>query len=292
MNKPGTSHLKVALFIPTYNAGSDLEKLLASVESQSEKPDLLAIIDSDSTDDTVATAERHDVKVTSIEKKDFTHGYARHKLIDLYPGYDIYIYLTQDAILASSDSLKNVIAVFSDQKIGVAYGRQLPKSNATLLERHNRDFNYPDKSYIRSKTDINEYGFKTIFCSNSFAAYRYTAYKEVGGFPVEAKFGEDTLITAKMISKGWKIAYVAEAPVYHSHNYSNKQEYERYIEIGKFHRQNPQLYREFGKPAKEGVRFILSQFTYLIKRNPLRLFEMAAKTISKWRGYKKGYKGN
>ena len=76
---------------------------------------------------------------------------------------------------------------------------------------------------------------KTAFNSNSFAAYRRKALKDVGGFPINTILSEDMYVTAKMLLKNWSVAYCADAKVYHSHNYTIWQEFKRYFDIGVFH---------------------------------------------------------
>jgi len=70
-------------------------------------------------------------------------------------------------------------------------------------------------------------GFKAIFFSNSFGAYRRKALEEVGGFPKDVNFGEDTVVAGHLLLAGWKIAYAADAEVYHSHSYSICEEFQR-----------------------------------------------------------------
>lgn len=41
-------------------------------------------------------------------------------------------------------------------------------------------------------------------------------------------------MAARMIQAGYKIAYCAEASVRHSHNYTPKQEFQRYFDTGYF----------------------------------------------------------
>ena len=82
---------------------------------------------------------------------------------------------------------------------------------------------------------ISSIGIKAAFLSNSFAAYRRSALESVGGFPSDTIFGEDTFAAAKMLLNGWKIAYSAEATVYHSHNLTFIEEFRRYFDIGVFH---------------------------------------------------------
>jgi rhamnosyltransferase len=56
--------------------------------------------------------------------------------------------------------------------------------------------------------------------SNSFSAYRLSIFNEIGRFPSNTILCEDMYYTAKAILAGYKVAYVADAVVKHSHNYS------------------------------------------------------------------------
>jgi len=281
--------IRIAVFIPTYNAGDDWIRLLDALQQQTLQPHVFAIIDSGSSDGTVQLARQYGARVLTIDQKKFTHGYARHRLTREFPEHDIFVFMTQDAIPADNYSLAGLINVFADPQVGVAYGRQLPRPVAGAIERHERLFNYPESSSVRSKDDIPRLGFKTIFCSNSFAAYRKTAYLECGGFPPEAQFGEDTILTARMIGKNWKIAYASQATVIHSHGYTLAEEAARYREIGKFHRRNPWLYQQFGKPAKEGLKLLFSQLWFVMKHKPAQVLQVPFRIANKWLAYKKGF---
>jgi rhamnosyltransferase len=49
----------------------------------------------------------------------------------------------------------------------------------------------------------------------------------VGGFPAHTIMNEDTYVAGKMLTRGWKISYVAEAAVHHSHDYRFSEEFRR-----------------------------------------------------------------
>lgn len=89
-----------------------------------------------------------------------------------------------------------------------------------ILAVHARNFNYSSKSIVKSKADIEKFGIKTVFMSNSFAAYRRSVFEELSGFPEHTILAEDMFMAAKMIQAGYKVAYCAEAVVRHSHNYT------------------------------------------------------------------------
>lgn len=280
--------MKVAVLIPTLNAGKKWLSLLNSIQEQSITVSKKIIIDSGSNDDTIIWAKKYNFDIINLKKEQFDHGYARQLLAEAAIDTDVLIYLTQDCILANKDALRNLSQVFNDQEIGLSYGRQLPHKDAKTLESHARLFNYPEKSQLRSFSEVKQYGFKTIFCSNSFAAYRTKAFFEVGGFPVNNIMGEDTLVAAKLIERNWKIAYLADAEAFHSHSYTLIQEFKRYFDTGVFHAQNLVLYDKFGKPTGEGFRYVLSELKYSYKRSIWAMISVVPKTAVKFLGFKLG----
>jgi rhamnosyltransferase len=172
---------KISIIIPTYNAEKYLKKLLDKIQTQSIKDYELIIIDSSSTDNTVNIAKEYTDNTIIIPKSEFDHGGTRAKAAKLATG-DILIYLTQDAIPADNYTLENIIKVFKNDKVGVAYGRQLNYKNINVFGKHLREFNYGKSSYVRSKKDIAKFGIKTAFLSDSFAAYRKTSLQNIGWF--------------------------------------------------------------------------------------------------------------
>ncbi|HQS03619.1 MAG TPA: glycosyltransferase, partial [Halothiobacillus sp.] len=206
----------------------------------------------------------------------------------LLPDADIIVFMTQDAILANAFALENLVRAFDDPDVGVAYGRQLPHSDAKPLGSHARLFNYPSKSYVATLADRERMGIKAAFSSNSFAAYRRSALMAVGGFPRNIILGEDTFVAAKMLLAGLKVAYQADALVYHSHDYSLRQEFRRYFDIGVFHAREAWLLDAFGKPEGEGGRFVRSELFYLFKQAPWLIPSALLRTGLKYLGYRLG----
>src|SRR5699024_8480726 len=109
-----------------------------------------------------------------------------------------------------------------------------------------------NKSYIADLSKRNTMGLKTVFNSNSFSAYRVSTFMEIGGFPDDTILSEDMYFAARAVLSGYKIAYVAEAEVRHSHNYSSLEEFRRYFDIGVFHCDEPWIRKAFGGAGGEG----------------------------------------
>jgi rhamnosyltransferase len=210
--------------------------------------------------------------------------------VNLFPDADILVFLTQDAELASGDAIAYLCKVFDDPEVGAAYGRQLPRREAGAIEAHARLFNYPAASQMKSAKSQETIGFKSLFFSNSFGAYRRAALQAVGGFPEDVIFGEDTVTVAHLLQHGWKIAYVADAAVLHSHGYSISQEFRRYFDIGVLHSREAATFAPFGKVSGEGKKFVKSEMAFVSRRAPHLLLSAWLRTALKLVGYRLGRK--
>ena len=124
----------------------------------------------------------------------------------------------------------------------MSYARQLPEKSSSILEHCAREFNYPDCSLIKSENDLQSMGIKAFFASNVCAAYDRSVYEKLGGFVEHTIFNEDMIYARGLIGKGYGIAYVAEAKVYHSHNYSGIEQFRRYFDLGVSHAQYPAVF--------------------------------------------------
>jgi rhamnosyltransferase len=278
----------LAVVVPTLNAAKLWVAFNDGLRQQGLDPQQILVVDSNSTDGTPELARAAGHRVHSIAPSEFNHGGTRQAAAELLQAVDILVYLTQDSILADANALARLTAAFEDPSIGAAYGRQLPRPGANPIEAHARLFNYPQVSAVRSLESAAGMGFKSVFFSNSFGAYRRTALDKAGGFPRESNFGEDTVVAARLLRSGWRIAYVAEAQVYHSHACGCREEFRRYYRIGQLHGTEPWLLRDFGSASREGRRFVMSEMQYLFRRAPWLIPESMLRTWLKFQGYRRG----
>lgn len=95
-------------------------------------------------------------------------------------------------------------------------------------------------------------------------------------------------MAARLLLNGRRIAYVANASVYHSHDYSVQEEYWRYYATGQFHARHPWLLEEFGGAVGEGGRFFMSEARYLLEHAPHLLPAAVVRTVAKFLGYRLG----
>ncbi len=259
--------MDISLIIPTCNAAQHIGKLLTKLTRQTISAREILIVDSSSTDTTEETARQFAVQWLQISRQEFDHGGTRTMAAKRASG-DILVYFTQDAIPADEYALERLVAPFVKKpQVAASYGRQLPKAEATPLSAHQRLFNYPDQGAVRCWKDRKRYGFKTVFISNSFAAYRKSCLAEAGYFPDKILFGEDTCVLAAILKNGYCVQYVADATVYHSHNYTFFQDARRYFDIGVLHTLKREVLQDYGAPTGAGRKYILSEISFLFRRN-------------------------
>ena len=277
-----------SVVIPTFNVGVHFRHFLDVLKKQTLSFELI-VIDSSPKDTISEMAHGFGVRMVHIQQEEFDHGGTRNQAVRCANGKFI-VFLTQDILPVDEFSLERLVnPLVQDEKITASYGRQLPHPVSSPLSAHLRFFNYPEQSYIYSLEDRRKHGLKTSFLSNSFAAYRRDALEKIGWFREKLIMCEDACAAAEMLMAGYKIAYAADAQVYHSHEYTAAQDFKRYFDIGVFHKLEPWLIQEFGRAEGEGKRFIQSGLAFLRKRNQYHhLPEFILRAALKYAGYKLG----
>jgi rhamnosyltransferase len=277
----------IRVIVPTLNAATYWNRfmpaLLACVQAEQ-----VLIIDSSSADGTRDLARRAGFEVVKISRADFNHGTTRQMAVDMLADAEIVVFLTQDAVLTDPSSIDTLVGAFDDPSVGMAYGRQLPKRGAGAIEAHARLFNYPHIAEVRDLSSRERVGFKAAFVSNSFSAYRRSALMAIGGFPPGVILSEDTLAAASMLLAGWKIAYAADACVYHSHSYTWLEEFKRYFDIGVLHSRESWLLTRFGHVTGDGKRFVFSEMNFLMEHAPWLIPSALIRTGLKLVAYRLG----
>lgn len=262
----------VSVVIPALNAADRLPRLLELLQGQSLRPAQILVVDSSSTDGTAQVASSFDgVQVNVIDRATFNHGTTRHEALLATTG-EYVCFLTDDAVPANADLLKNLLRPFCDPQVAMASGRQLPKPQARRFEQLVRGFNYPDVSHVRSRQDLPTHGIKTFYLSDVCALYRRSAYLAVGGFR-HVNTNEDMLIAAAFVHAGYKVAYAADAQVLHSHDLSPREQYVRNKAVGEFLETHSDELR-CPDATGEGVRLVKAVSAQLLREG--RFGELAA----------------
>lgn len=282
------NNAKISVIIPTLNAGKNIRALLNKLLEQTIIPDEIIVIDSSSADNTKDICLTFPkVRFIQIEKEDFDHGQTRDKAARLAIG-DYILFMTQDAVPADNYYIENLIRPLVQKNIAMSSGRQIARIDARYSEKLTRIFNYPEYDFVRCKKDIPEYGIKTFFVSDVCSAYRKKDYIKYGGFPYPIPVGEDMIMAAKFIYAGYSIAYVANAEVIHSHNFTLKQQFKRNFDIGVYLSMY-QVYFSNVSLNNEGIKMVKFVLLGLMKKG--KIIDIAyyiSECISKLLGNKLG----
>lgn len=277
----------ISVIIPTLNAGVYIKNLLSMIQKQDMQSTEVIIIDSSSDDRTVDIARDFHTKIIEIPRHTFNHGRTRNLAAREARG-DILVFMTQDALPVDETLLRNLTSPLQTPDIAATFGRQIPKTDASPLEIFTRHFNYPDHRIVKELGDVKLYGIKTFFLSNVCSAFKKKDFIKVGMFPEDIIANEDMIIAAKLLINGYRVAYVPEAKVIHSHKLSLLQQFRRYYHIGSSLKKNHWI-REYAKPEGDGKRFIYQQISFVVKRHEYYLLPyILMESMTKYLGYRIG----
>jgi len=253
------------VIIPTLNAAGTLQRQLEAVLGQGLAPEEVIVIDSQSSDGTARLASSvPGVRVISVKRETFDHGGTRDMAIRA-SGTPYVVLLTQDALPVDANWAQAMLAPFEDERVAAVCGRQIARSDARAYEKVVRAFRYANQSRVWDRTDLPKLGVQGYLLSDVCAAYRRVAYDAVGGFEHPLMTNEDMLIAADLLNADWRLAYSAEAAVWHSHNHTLKQEYVRNRLIGTFLETYGDRFAGPGETG-EGIRLVRQVSRTLVRQ--------------------------
>lgn len=224
-----------------------------------------------------------------IKKSEFDHGGTRMRGA-LESDADVIMFMTQDAIPGDFLLVENLVKSLDSSEdtegaVAAAYARQLPREDCSIVEQYTRQFNYPDKSKRKTKSDIKKMGIKTYFCSDVCAAYRRDLFLKLGGFESPVIFNEDMFFAATAIHAGYAVCYVAEAKVIHSHNYTVKQQFQRNFDLAVSQTAHPEIFEAVSSES-EGIKLVLSTVKYLCRiGKPWPIWNLFLQCVGKYAGF-------
>lgn len=239
----------VRIICPLFNAEQYIDDLHPSLMKQKGIKAHIHYIITRSTDQTIEKVKKlSSCTFKVIEPKDFSHSLTRENAIK-ESTEDIIVFISQDVIIKSTNWLKNLVTPIIEGKCEATFSRQIC-DNPKSIEKYIRNFNYPSKSYFSTKSDITKKGLQTFFFSDASSALKRTTFLELGGYDQKLlPTNEDMYYAHKLITSGYTIKYCADSVVYHYHNFTIKQQFQRYYAIGQFLKQNPEISRHKITPA-------------------------------------------
>lgn len=198
----------ISIVIRTLNESRWLPTLLDAVATQ----DIAAgthetvIVDSGSTDETLAIAARYNCRVVKIRKEEFTFGRSLNVGCAAADGSKL-VFISGHCIPGGPHWLQDLTTPL-DQDAAYSYGRQIGYETTKFSERQVFAKYFPP-SVIEAPG-----GF---FCNNANAALRADVWAR-HPFDEELTGLEDMHLAKRLLAEKLRIAYVPEAPVFHIHD--------------------------------------------------------------------------
>ncbi len=258
---------KADIIIPVYKPDGKFLTLIEKLGKQSVLPNRIIIMNTEQKYydrliyGTSFLKEHRDMVVKHLSRREFDHGRTRNRGVQ-YSDTDFFIMMTQDAVPADEYLVERLLEQLGNENVAVAYARQLADGDSSEIEKYTRNFNYPEQSKIKTKADLETLGIKTFFCSNVCAAYNRKIFDELGGFVKHTIFNEDMIYAARAVEAGYGIAYTAEARVIHSHDYSNRKQFQRNFDLGVSQAQHPEVFAAYPSES-EGIRLVRQLIRHL-----------------------------
>ena len=220
-----------SILILTKNDVEGVRNCLTAIYSQrATNPFEVVVIDSGSTDGTLEALRRFPVRVEQIPPEVFHHARTRN-LAAGYANGELLVFLSQDAIPASTDWLHALVSNFDDPKVGAVYGRQLPKQGSSLERQDALNALYGAHRIVKDPACRNDCGYLFYHFSDVNAAMRRSVWQSAL-FPENLKVFEDLGIAKLILDAGWKVVYEPAAAVFHSHQHTTLGLFKRYFDIG------------------------------------------------------------
>ena len=225
----------VSIVIPTRNGVATLPDLLDAIARQRVDFGVeIVAVDSASTDGSADLLRARAVRTIAIDPGSFDHGLTRNIGIEAATG-DLVVLIVQDAKPASEAWLSALTAPLrSDERIAGTFARQYPRTDASALTRHYFDRWVAASDARRVAAIADPAAFDALtpaarldVCAfdNVCSCIRRSIWSR---HPFRATpIGEDVEWAKDVLLAGYRIAYVPDAAVIHSHERSVRYEFAR-----------------------------------------------------------------
>jgi glycosyltransferase involved in cell wall biosynthesis len=200
--------MRVSIIIRTLNEAEYLADLLEMISRQQVDFDEVetVLVDSGSTDQTVEIARSYGCRITYIAKQEFSFGKSLNTGCDFSIG-DILVFISGHCVPVDKYWLQKLCQPIADGKVTYSYGRQIGDDDSNYSERRIFAKYFPKTSFVPQE------GF---FCNNANSALLRGVWQE-HQFDEELTGLEDMELAKRLVARGKKVGYVAEAPVFHHH---------------------------------------------------------------------------
>jgi glycosyltransferase involved in cell wall biosynthesis len=205
----GVQRPRVSAVIRAYNEAAHIGRLLEGLRQQTLTPDEVIVVDSGSTDDTVAIAQAAGCSIVHIAKSEFSFGRALNRGCAAASG-DILLFASAHVYPVYNTYLEHIVGAFTRDGVAIAYGRQVGDERTKFSE---------SRVMLKWFPNQNIWDQGHAFSNNANAAVLKSVWEE-SPYDESLTGLEDLDFARKALARGHKVSYVADAPVVHVHEES------------------------------------------------------------------------
>lgn len=200
--------LQASIVIRTLNEARYLDELLTTIVAQETDgiSHEVVLVDSGSTDGTLEIAECHGCRIHHITREEFSFGRSLNIGCEAAQG-DILVITSGHCVPVDAHWLQRLCQPLLDGIAEYSYGRQLGGPESHFSEQ--RIF----AKYFPNQSKLPQGGF---YCNNANSALLKSAWQRYR-FDEGLTGLEDMELAQRLVKDGGKVAYVADAGVYHHH---------------------------------------------------------------------------
>ena len=143
---------KVSVIIPNYNHARFLEKRLSSVFQQRNYINKIIILDDASSDDSIAIINKYKSEGVEIVINETNSGnvFKQWEKGLSFVDQDAFVWIAESDDVAHEDFLKEILQVFTDPEIAIAYTRSVDiDENGESIGLSYRNLDWAEKSFIK-----------------------------------------------------------------------------------------------------------------------------------------------
>ena len=208
---------RCSVVIRACNEEKHIGRLLSGILQQTIRPIDVILVDSGSTDATLAIASRYPVRIVSIPPEEFTFGRALNRGCALANG-EYLVIASAHVYPVYPDWLERLLAPFDELQVALTFGKQRGDETTRFSEHQILAKWFPEVSTSRMDHP---------FCNNANAAVRRSLW-ERRPYNEDLPALEDIEWATWAMSQGYHVAYSAEAEVIHVHSETPRTVYNRY----------------------------------------------------------------
>jgi glycosyltransferase involved in cell wall biosynthesis len=203
--------------IRAYNEETHIARILLGILHQTVGEVEVILVDSGSTDATLAIASRYPVRILHIDPESFSFGRSLNLGCAAARG-EFVVIASAHVYPVYADWLEQLLVPFGDERVAVVYGKQRGSEATRFSEGRVFRQWFPEVSVPRQDS---------AFCNNANAAIRRSLWRR-RPYNEDLPALEDVEWATWARGEGYFIAYQAEAEIIHVHDEAPRAVFNRY----------------------------------------------------------------